>query len=107
MQQQQHNSVEMKWNKTSKELNEIGLQQELLLECDAIGSPEPKIEWFKDSQPNPVAHGRQLKKLKVSERDSGFYECVAKNGVDDDLRKIIQVKVRGKFKIDDKIGKEK
>lgn len=39
----------MKWNKTPKEQVEVGLNQELQLECDATGSPEPLIEWIKHS----------------------------------------------------------
>lgn len=37
-----------------------------------------------------------LKLSKAQHKDSGLYECIARNGVDDDLRKVIQVKVRGK-----------
>lgn len=31
---------------------EVGLNQELVLECDAIGSPQPAIEWVKHANPN-------------------------------------------------------
>lgn len=43
-----------------------------------------------------VAQGKLLRLGKAQHRDSGLYECVARNGVDQDLRRIIQVKVRGK-----------
>lgn len=42
-----------------------------------------------------VSNGKWLKVIKAQHKDSGLYECTARNGVDDDLRKIIQVKVRG------------
>lgn len=44
-----------------------------------------------------VSHGKLLKINKAQVKDSGLYECSAKNGVDQDLRRIIQVKVRGKL----------
>lgn len=37
-----------------------------------------------------------LRLSKAQHKDSGLYECRAHNGVDEDLRKILQVKVRGK-----------
>ena len=37
----------MKWTKTPKDQTEVGINQELRLECDAQGSPEPRIEWAK------------------------------------------------------------
>lgn len=42
-------------------------------------------------------NGKVLKLAKVQNRDSGLYECIARNGVDEDLRKVIQVRVRGKY----------
>lgn len=44
-----------------------------------------------------VAKGRMLKLSKAQHKDSGLYECIARNGIDEDLRKVIQVKVRGKY----------
>lgn len=38
-------SVDLKWNKVPKNV-EVGLNQELSIECDAIGSPPPTIEWL-------------------------------------------------------------
>ena len=45
---------------------------------------------------NLVAKGKQLKLARAQDKDSGLYECVAKNGVDENLHKVVQVKVRGK-----------
>lgn len=39
-------TVDLKWTKIPKDA-EVGLNQELELECDAIGSPEPTFEWLK------------------------------------------------------------
>ena len=118
----------MKWRKVAKD-TEVGLNQELLLECDAVGSPEPTVEWLKHSPPKDqtsngiyqlkcrnmsimnhtnlcvlthdsgtsmIARGPILKIPRIQHKDSGLYECLAKNGVDDMLRQIVQVKVRGK-----------
>lgn len=43
-----------------------------------------------------IAKGSHWRISKATHSDSGVYECIAKNGVDENLRKIIQVKVRGK-----------
>lgn len=44
--------VELKWNKTPKDLVEVAINQELSMECDASGTPEPIIEWTKHSNNN-------------------------------------------------------
>lgn len=44
-----------------------------------------------------ISKSRMLKISKAQHKDSGLYECSARNGVDENLRKIIQVKVRGKY----------
>lgn len=43
-----------------------------------------------------VAREKLFKVPKATNKDSGLYECLARNNVHDDLRKLIQVKVRGK-----------
>lgn len=43
-----------------------------------------------------ISKGKVLKLSKAQLKDSGIYECIARNGLDEDLRKIIQIKVRGK-----------
>jgi hypothetical protein len=40
-------NVELKWTKTPKDKVEVGLGQQVSLECEAVGSPQPIIEWFK------------------------------------------------------------
>lgn len=42
------------------------------------------------------AKGKVLKLARAQDKDSGLYECRARNGVDEDLRKVVQVKVKGK-----------
>lgn len=44
-----------------------------------------------------VSNGRYLTIPRVHETDAGVYECVANNGRDADLRKLVSVQVRGKF----------
>lgn len=43
-----------------------------------------------------MASGKLLKILRAQHRDSGLYECVARNGLDENLTKFVHVKVRGK-----------
>lgn len=40
-------TVELKWSKLPKDLFEVSLNKELSVECDAIGVPQPTIEWSK------------------------------------------------------------
>lgn len=37
----------MKWNKLPKDQVELGIGQDIALECGALGSPQPQIEWYK------------------------------------------------------------
>lgn len=39
----------MKWSKVPKDQVEVGINQDVSLECEAIGSPQPSVEWFKHS----------------------------------------------------------
>lgn len=48
-------SVELKWTKIPRD-TEIGLNQEMILDCDALGSPEPKIEWRRLTTNNESKH---------------------------------------------------
>lgn len=124
-------TVELKWNKLPVD-TEVGLNQDVGIECDAIGQPQPQITWTKhptstsrgsngkivttndhhltlgnfayteyaihlDTKSIAVSQGKVLKLNKVQNKDSGLYECVARNGVDQDLRRIIQIRVRGKL----------
>jgi len=110
--------------------SEIGLNQDLAIDCDATGRPQPQVVWIKhptvdsngingerkytpnfvphrnyrltfpiepDTKPVTVVQGKLLKITRAQHRDSGLYECVARNGADQDLRRLIQVKVRGKL----------
>ena len=56
------------------ELNE---GDELILECNAEGFPEPEIVWYRDEQ--IVGHGNYLIKSEVSNADAGEYTCEAVN----------------------------
>uniref|UniRef100_A0A6G1SDF4 Hemicentin-2 n=1 Tax=Aceria tosichella TaxID=561515 RepID=A0A6G1SDF4_9ACAR len=106
-------NVELKWVRTPKDKVELGLGQQVSLECDAIGSPQPIIEWFKHSQADRagregdspasandthlMAKGKLFKIQRAQHSDSGLYECHARNGAGPELRRFIQVIVRGKY----------
>lgn len=44
-----------------------------------------------------ISRGKLLKLTKTQNKDSVLYECIERNGAHEVLRKIIQVKVRGKY----------
>lgn len=54
--------VELKWLKVPKREVEVGLNQELALECEAQGSPQPTIEWYKygNSTDNDAVEGEHF-----------------------------------------------
>lgn len=49
-----------------------------------------------DNKAQLASQGRFLQVARVKESDAGLYECVASNQRDADLRKLVNVKVRGK-----------
>ncbi|KAJ8920400.1 hypothetical protein NQ315_005266 [Exocentrus adspersus] len=60
--------------------------QTVRLDCQAYGTPEPKIFWLKDGR--PLTHDTRIKKLSTGlvfshtfNSDSGIYQCVAVNPV--------------------------
>ncbi|XP_054980117.1 LOW QUALITY PROTEIN: hemicentin-2 [Sorex araneus] len=60
--------------------------QPLTLECDASGSPTPKVTWLKDGQPFLEARGHRVQDgvqtlhfPGIQEQDSGTYSCRAEN----------------------------
>ena len=59
---------------------------ELVLECNAIGFPEPQIVWYRDEE--IVGHGNYLMK-SVSVADGGEYTCEAVNCMTTKVSKIL------------------
>jgi len=54
--------------------------EDVVLTCNATGSPTPKISWYKKSN-YLIGFGDQLTLRNVTRYDSDIYECVANNGV--------------------------
>ena len=66
---------------------------ELVLECNAIGFPEPQIVWYRDEE--IVGHGNYLIK-SVSVADGGEYTCEAVNCMTTKVSRILAaVEVKG------------
>ena len=52
--------------------------------CDATGTPEPTLRWFKDKQPLKPSdrvsiHGNRITVKKLVPSDGGAYMCTYKN----------------------------
>lgn len=95
----------------------IGVGKQLAMRCSARGQPKPYIRWFKrsglssqssaafnatlnnqkSSKDYMIVEHEELSINSASINDSGLYECIASNGVDEDLRKVVEVKIQGKF----------
>ncbi|KAL5016448.1 hypothetical protein ScPMuIL_006037, partial [Solemya velum] len=78
--------VPMFLNKPSSQI--VGDQEQVVFECDVIGSPQPAITWLKDGDELGDDHrvkmsydGRvaSLKMTHARLEDSGKYDCVAEN----------------------------
>ena len=66
------------------------------LECNASGSPVPEISWFKLAKPNRlITSGSSLEFFSIQHASAGLYECVADNGIDKPLKKVIRITVNG------------
>ncbi|GFS52408.1 titin [Trichonephila inaurata madagascariensis] len=82
------------------------------VDCLAFGSPRPSIKWrkvipegneFKDVKP-PVGNENDFSSGifhldSVSESDSGFYECIASNGIEPNIRNNFSIVIRDVPKI--------
>ena len=75
---------------------EIGVGKPLHIPCRADGSPEPSIEWTRVGSKGTEFVGPELRFSSISQHDAGYYECRAKNGVEEDLTSRIKLSVLGK-----------
>ncbi|RWS01343.1 hemicentin-1-like protein, partial [Dinothrombium tinctorium] len=87
----------LKWVKEPKDLNLI-LKEDGLIECEVSGVPSPKVKWIKNGKELSNLN-ENLRITQASIDDEGEYECVAENGMDVTLRKVIKVSVKDSPKI--------
>ncbi|XP_042642365.1 hemicentin-2 [Tyto alba] len=73
----------------------VVVNEPVMLECDATGTPAPVLLWLKDGNPVPsvvaggpqiLSGGRMLSLPTARLQDSGTYTCVASNTVGEDRR---------------------
>ncbi|KAI1290169.1 Hemicentin-1 [Halotydeus destructor] len=81
-----------KWLKEPEDVL-TGLGNDVSVECAAGGFPTPGITWFKLEPKRKLSNGNYLVLKKISNEANGLYECIAENGIDQVLRKIIRVTV--------------
>lgn len=89
--------VRLSWSEEPKDVS-VGVGKDIFILCNARGHPKPIIEWLKvsDGEEKPNIFGSQLRFHSISQTDSGSYQCIARNGIDKDLSKIIKLQVLGK-----------
>jgi len=93
--------VPSKWINEPQNTSEM-LGSNVEINCDADGSPQPKIVWRKTITNNLNANnefvGKLLKISKTQLSDSGLYECIVYNANNMVvLRKLISLKIIGNF----------
>ncbi|KAG8236477.1 hypothetical protein J437_LFUL016977 [Ladona fulva] len=60
-------------------------KEDLELECEVSGKPEPRVHWVKNGDPIPqsdymqVVNGHNLRILGLIPLDSGIFQCIASN----------------------------
>ena len=69
--------------------------QEVNLQCSAIGNPTPKITWIKDGE--EVDRGNKLS-FKALRSQSGRYWCLAQNGLEDSVNASAYLDVQCEYK---------
>ncbi|GBL76501.1 Down syndrome cell adhesion molecule-like protein Dscam2 [Araneus ventricosus] len=80
----------------------IRIGEHITLECNAAGSPFPRIEWKKIKGSVNLDKHKRFKSLNgtliltsVKLEDEGIYECSAENGINPPIEKQIWIKVNG------------
>ncbi|KAG9508531.1 Contactin-1a, partial [Fragariocoptes setiger] len=89
-------NVPLKWKiKPKNRFDRVGAS--LSIDCQAAGQPEPTVRWTRlRSRSNITIAGPVLHFPSLTQNDAGIYECVASNGVDKNLREVIELDVKGK-----------
>ncbi|KAI1289150.1 Hemicentin-1 [Halotydeus destructor] len=84
----------LKWKTEPKDVT-AAVGQDVSIECSATGLPSPTITWYNlnQSRTQMPSTGKNLKLNDISSTTAGMYECVAFNGVGQELRKTIKVSV--------------
>ncbi|XP_070392553.1 cell adhesion molecule Dscam1-like [Dermacentor albipictus] len=98
-------NVPPRWKVAPKEKAAV-VSENVVIDCQAEGSPAPRIWWEKSSASRPSEykviisnshiHALENGSLMVREaerNDSGFYLCQASNGVGSGISKVIELKV--------------
>lgn len=109
----------LKWQKEPPASARVAVGRPLRVACVARGNPTPTVRWrrldtsttsYKSTATNlnlnlnsnsllASAASSTMPELSLSSvtvSDSGFYECTASNGSDEDLTAIVRVEVVGK-----------
>ncbi|RWS18756.1 Down syndrome cell adhesion molecule-like protein Dscam2, partial [Leptotrombidium deliense] len=85
--------VPLKWRYEPRNITAT-LGTDVVLECDAIGYPQPNIKWFKNEPFKELITEQSVLKIdKITLSNNTTYECIAENGADNSLRKEIRVNV--------------
>ncbi|RWS05570.1 Down syndrome cell adhesion molecule-like protein Dscam2 [Dinothrombium tinctorium] len=87
----------LKWQKEPKDV-QLLLDENEIIECSVTGFPSPTIIWKRNGEIISSLNGI-LRISKASHKDKGIYECLAENGMDVTLRKVIKVSVKDSPKI--------
>ncbi|RWS19700.1 Down syndrome cell adhesion molecule-like protein Dscam2, partial [Leptotrombidium deliense] len=74
--------VPLKWKYEPRSITAV-LGTDIVLECDAIGYPQPNIKWFRNEPFEQLITDQGVLKIeKIALSNNTTYECVAENGVD-------------------------
>lgn len=89
--------MELKWLKEPEDAR-VPVGKSVYIPCIADGIPRPTIEWTRlgDGEQSIWYPQAELRLGSVSQNDSGSYECRARNGVDKDLIRRVELEVLGK-----------